>query len=495
MSAAHLPEDLSQWPDDPAVVLGLGGRVDRREVRRAYAALIRIFKPEQYPLHFRRLRDAYEALLVRIQYSGDADGTMDLTPPDESQTSVSNVASRDPTPLADDEQLRPAFEPADPDPLSNRRRSAVADPSGDAWRLAEQGDIPSAYRRLCELHRQQPENEDACLRLYWLLRLMPDCDPNRDRRDWLLTGLRHHPGDYGLLDLYGGELDDDPLEALNARGDVLLRLPIPLELLPATLQRRWNALQALGAWQRIVADIDALRTSIPARDRCCWLRLLSAALQRLVWETDPAAREAVELLFREISAHPEDHFALEWDLDRCDFVQRLASAWNEIRNDGRLPDDCLELLDAVLRPSTNATPEACFAPLMDLLEPLMTDPLEALGWLELLHRNAPIVLCHLLSLLKAVSSGHPAAQPGLEPDAILAAVGEFIRSSDWGIYDAVRRRLILHCLTQHLTTDEVLEALPRLITDQQLAASGLAHKLGGDLPAAVLSWAARASGN
>ena len=62
MSGDHLPDDLRQWPRDPYQVLGVASPCDPREARKAYTRLIRRFKPEQYPDHFQRIREAYDAI-------------------------------------------------------------------------------------------------------------------------------------------------------------------------------------------------------------------------------------------------------------------------------------------------------------------------------------------------------------------------------------------------------------------------------------------------
>ena len=67
MSDHALPDDLSQWPSDPHELLGVAHGVAPRELRRAYTRLIRRYKPEQHPEHFRRIREAYEDCLQRFR--------------------------------------------------------------------------------------------------------------------------------------------------------------------------------------------------------------------------------------------------------------------------------------------------------------------------------------------------------------------------------------------------------------------------------------------
>ncbi len=68
MSAPQLPEDLKQWPDNPYDILGVKYGIDPRDLRRAYTQLIRVYKPEQFPEHFRRIREAYEAVLRHVPF-------------------------------------------------------------------------------------------------------------------------------------------------------------------------------------------------------------------------------------------------------------------------------------------------------------------------------------------------------------------------------------------------------------------------------------------
>ena len=63
MSHPALPDDPADWPKNPAELLGVEPGADARELRRAYTRLIRVYKPEQEPEKFQRIRAAYELLL------------------------------------------------------------------------------------------------------------------------------------------------------------------------------------------------------------------------------------------------------------------------------------------------------------------------------------------------------------------------------------------------------------------------------------------------
>ena len=57
-----LPDDVERWPADPRKLFGLAPNATHRELKRAYIALIKRFKPEHAPDQFRRIREAYEDL-------------------------------------------------------------------------------------------------------------------------------------------------------------------------------------------------------------------------------------------------------------------------------------------------------------------------------------------------------------------------------------------------------------------------------------------------
>ena len=63
MSEHSLPPDPSSWPSDPFRLLGVTPGVSARDLRKAYLALIRSYKPEHSPEEFKRIREAYESAL------------------------------------------------------------------------------------------------------------------------------------------------------------------------------------------------------------------------------------------------------------------------------------------------------------------------------------------------------------------------------------------------------------------------------------------------
>jgi hypothetical protein len=61
MDELPLPADIERWPRDPFGLLGVKIGADLKTVKRAYQKLIRVYRPEHYPVEFRRIREAYES--------------------------------------------------------------------------------------------------------------------------------------------------------------------------------------------------------------------------------------------------------------------------------------------------------------------------------------------------------------------------------------------------------------------------------------------------
>ncbi len=133
---------------DPAAFFGLGEGFDAKDLRRAYHAAIRRFRPETHPEEFQLLREAHERLAAWLTFGGGRGGPA------------------------------PAAEPSRPGPSSR--------PVDTPARRAE------AYR---ELARDPGDPAD-----FTALALLADAVPGADRdfEAWLLEGLARHPGDDGL---------------------------------------------------------------------------------------------------------------------------------------------------------------------------------------------------------------------------------------------------------------------------------------------------------
>lgn len=171
-------------PTSPLAFFELQPGFDRKDLKRAYGKLIKLYKPETHPAEFQRIREAYEALESQQRY-----GVKQA----ELASSVSNWDS--------------VFNAPSPAQADARRSSdkAVGQPSDQPAAAAELGNIFEAarthplatYKRLAKTAHRTPQD------FYILATLSDLVDSGSENMylKWLLTGVREHPRDPGLLRL------------------------------------------------------------------------------------------------------------------------------------------------------------------------------------------------------------------------------------------------------------------------------------------------------
>lgn len=258
MSVPDLSDDMRGWPADPFALLGVERGGSDTDLKRAYTRLVRRFKPEHHPDQFRRIREAYEACLDQAPWhrydrpAGPApDGPPD--PPEQSPRPPSAAAAASPKPR---------------------------DPVEVAWDSAVTGD-PDAYANLARLS-DTVSGPDVCLRLYWLLAVRPPLDPGRTRHHWLAEAVVRSGLRGPAAELYRRELEADPA-ALGAGYDRLLTATADPAALLTISRWRLAAAGRTNGYGRILADLTALRSTLPPRDEPGWLGLLTAAAGWAAW--------------------------------------------------------------------------------------------------------------------------------------------------------------------------------------------------------------------
>src|SRR5947207_1749004 len=137
MPAPELPDDPREWPADPFALLGVEPGASEAEIRRAYARLIRRFKPEHAPEQFRRIREAYEACLRT--------GRWFFSPPPDRPPAESAASRPEPPPEPAPELLAADAEPADL--LTVARRRVAAAGRAECW-FATTADLRALRERV-----------------------------------------------------------------------------------------------------------------------------------------------------------------------------------------------------------------------------------------------------------------------------------------------------------------------------------------------------------
>ena len=453
MSGDHLPDDIRRWPRDPYQVLGVASPCDPREARKAYTRLIRRFKPEQFPDHFQRIREAYDALKRDAQYFGFISREEPAETPDW-------IA---PAPAATPE---PSMSAAKPDRLQI------------LWDQACSGQEDEAYRSLREMFEINPQGSELPARLYAMLLANPELDPVRTPCDWLLRGMRVE-GPWGpCRALYRREIDDHPEEVLSDRFVRLLDNDNPQNSIAEILAWRWDALLRLERTELIDDDLKRVAGRLERENEDMWVRLLLRAADYLAWQQSYRFDE----LGKEIESHVHVHVALAEDLSRLDFLRELSGSWRDFASEQR-----------AMMPLVRALPLAWTNPFENrhriLLHcrPIAERPELALEQLDELQRRAPLVSAHLAQTLAWL---WPTPLDPRDETALAAAVTDTLGGVDFPFsesgYLLYRRHLLRFCVVEVvapetaaplLSPDRASFVFQRIHDDWPLRLVCLSHRL------------------
>jgi hypothetical protein len=446
MTAPTLPEDLSRWPDDPFELLGIERGVPPKDLKRVYIRLIKAWKPEHHPEHFRRIREAYEAVLRHVEFfsrfeiqivpetptaavSETIDAPSDVQLPAPSPASdyhgERDVDSNDAEPAIDpparvvdasEPQIDPPARTAEA-PFSTRSRNETA----DLWDRAIQGDEAEAYRGLKRLYERRSEQTTIALRLYWLLSLDPSHDPEKQPYEWLIIGLRNGGLQGPCMELLRREIEAEPAIAFSDRFIELLQLEAPTGVLGELLSWRWVAFRRADCWELFDSDFALAREKIGRIDDANWLRLLLIACDGVAWIPEGySCCELWDLLQNEIK-HLQ-HLANQhgdW-FDRLEFLTAVRRDWGLIKRSFFSAPAFLDLIAN----SWHAPYPTFRKQLLSLAGEMAENPENWLDRLDETARVAPQILHAFIDLLRQAEwrVESPLPKPELPVIQLLAKV-------------------------------------------------------------------------
>jgi hypothetical protein len=447
MSAPQLPEDLNQWPSDSYELLGVRPGVGPRELRRAYTQIIRKFKPEQFPEHFRRIREAYETVLRWVEFQQMLHGANaeqeDVLKPAEPSSPAPAETS---IPETIEVMPRPWMPAA---PTSNEL--------DELWQRACAGEEAAVYRRLVELHEQRPGNQDVCVRLYWLLALSPELEPRRSPCDWLVQGLTANGFQGTLRELYRRELAEDSHEAISDRCTRVFRQVSSPGQLVDLAEWRWQAAVRLGHWQRIDDDLEYLHGQLARDEDETWVRLLISASEHLAALEGEGPHDLIKECLKQIKRYDHLHTRLADSLDRLDFLLEVANGLRKLRRQALAPQTFLLTVSASwTHPFHDVRPL-----LLEYLAQAAKYPDLALSHFDDIHAAAAPVLGqfgNLLSLLAGtIADDDPARLYQQDFETVVPAIHEFLGEHGHYTYKRLRTTLLQFCLREMVSPEKVAE--------------------------------------
>lgn len=297
-----LPEDVNRWPADPYELLGVPREADVKAIKRAYAQLLREYRPDESPAEFQRLREAFEAALeyasFRARYSSEED--LDA-PRDVVQSDLGKEFTPKPNEFRSDENVAPAT--AVPQTTDTPRVRDPRPSEKSPWELAVAGDSHAAWKLLEERSRSStnPNDEEVLLQRYWLAKLTPGLS-DRSPEVILFEAVKK-TGAFGRLwQLLMLEWTSTPDRLLSPLVLELLDHPDGAERLGPLFAARWRAAGKAEQWSLLEEDLAPLRHRLLPDHASVWLTILVEQMRFGAWRPESeAANEWQESWFKELA--------------------------------------------------------------------------------------------------------------------------------------------------------------------------------------------------
>lgn len=447
MSDLPLPDDPERWPENVFELLGAPLGADEKTLKRAYQKLIKVYRPEQYPEEFRRIREAYDTAQSITEWMASVG---DLPKPEGNENSP---AEDSPTEAMPNRDAMTGDRPR-PSPVVATYESSLA----AAWLPAVDGDTAFAYRKLDALRLEHPLRHEAYLGLYWLLRLSAKLDPERQPCDWLIACMQTAAsGRVAALELYRREIERRPAEALTPRCAQLLRetlLDGPIQLLA---DWRWRAAVRGNAWGLIREDLAALRRTRVAYEGSSWMRLLRTAVECASWSDSESAQALTAECLRELEQFGNAADADYEALTQLDYLRETADVVKKLRDEGISPAFC-----NLIAGSWSSQPMDLYVELCALVGPMLEEPAELFILLVEVGAKGPAALSRygqIVRLLQQETERN--AETFWTPETALGVVKELFNVNLFkqGYTSEFRLRLLKFCLYQQLPPEAVAHVL------------------------------------
>jgi hypothetical protein len=453
--ASPLGDDYDRWPRDPFELLSISPEATEREARLAYTRLIRRFKPEQFPEHFRVIRTAYESARRQIEWRSYRPDSGTWLPQEDEADANETIA-------------RGTHEPNRPQPLPR------VDTLVEAWKLACSNDLETAYRQLVDATSVAAMQPRRYAMLYWLLQCAPHLDQARQPLDWLVHGLNALGHCAELAQLLHWELIIQPSKALSPVMGKLFKSsgdgPISLAML---YRWRWSALTGHKSNTGILVS-DLQRASerwgeySPASTE-----IVIEALKHLAWlrfRSDEAGRAFEH--YCQVLKHIDIHHQSTWDLDQLELqfaAARDCQAWSKLAEP---PQSMLSAIETYCRRGARAARQSLLLWLRKLIE----EPRDGLNSCVDLAQNHGMVWHQVALLVQELDTGENYVDdediPLLEP-----SVFTFFDRISRKVFEDLRLSILEFCMREMISP----QTMARVLLRQASAVGGNIEKIAATI--------------
>ena len=282
-----LDENPSRWPSDPFELLGVERGADEKTIRRAFFRLAKKFKPDQAPVEFQLIHDAYESAK---QYAAFHTHDTETDPDDDVFDSVPNDSDSEAIESIAPERAQSAFGGNLPHSISEQH-SSQKQTANLFWDYVAKGKFEEAIRVIPQIESRQ-DRESAEFYRYYFERLKfnaQDRTQSVNRLKILLNFLTHSSHGGQAYRLLSNELESNPSLADNSLFTDFMRETKYAGKAVDVAALRWKALGSRHP-SMVLDDVELLaRFSIDLGNR--WSYMIADAMEYTVWHDSNECRE------------------------------------------------------------------------------------------------------------------------------------------------------------------------------------------------------------
>lgn len=299
------PHDWSHLPHDPIAFFGLEEAFSRRDLKKSYHRLIRLYKPERAPEEFQRIRAAYELLDGQLRYGREERGAANSGFDWGALTAAVATGS--------------VAEPV----------SATVE-SAPSW--SERLQAASAK----ELYTQLQAQAQKSPRDFYALALLSDIVAPQEKQmflRWLLTGLQQHRGDPGLLALLRELLRTEPPPELATKSLITISKVVSNDQFYYLTEPVWDRLVNGVPFAKLQQTLSACEKNLRDIRVHGKVAFYIHLVRRVMWKAPPAWIENVIRFLNEHHSVIEKGFDYDMEFVEVVYQYRKSSEVSRVRGE------------------------------------------------------------------------------------------------------------------------------------------------------------------
>ncbi len=295
------PDQTPDWdllPHSPQTFFGLEEGFGRKDLKRGYNRLIRLFKPEKFPLEFQRIRGAYEQLDNQLRYGAQFSQGESAR---ETYTWATDVTSEDAQTPSQTDTAKSS--------ISRRLPLHVRiqqEPLADVYRSLSKKDKKTAYD-------------------FYALAVMSDIVHRKEGLQfvrWILSGIKALPDEHGLNSLLYEYLRSPISSSTIPKLLIACSQIIADDRFFAMTESLWLRMLREASFQDFRATLEKCETQLQGIAIDSRLAFSIEILKTAIWKADSPWIDKTMLLIEENFERIPFH--LQHDVDLLDLLRKYS---------------------------------------------------------------------------------------------------------------------------------------------------------------------------